>query len=96
MPTWTMNFSCADLFQPQRWRWVARRRAASPGPELSARRAEAMRGLFPKLASWIDRQTTMTAMAEAHSYLSQAADLGDLERRIREVERRSSAPRWSQ
>jgi len=105
MPTWTLNFSCAGLFQPRRWRWGAKHRAApawgntgpvSPGPEVSARRAEAMRGLFPKLASWIDRRRHAASMGEIHGYLSQATDLGDLERRIHQVERRQGTARWSQ
>jgi len=97
MRTWTSIFSCPGLIQPRRWRWGARRGVApeladtarvSPAPEVSVRRAEAMRALFPKLASWIDRQGHAAAMGEIHYYLSQATDLVDLEQRIRQVERR--------
>jgi hypothetical protein len=70
--------------------------SASPSPEVSERRAEAMRGLFPKLAMWIDRQGHAATMGEAHDYLSQATDLPDLERRIRETERRQGTARWPQ
>jgi hypothetical protein len=55
-----------------------------------------MRGLFPKLAMWIDRQGHAATMGEAHDYLSQATDLPDLERRIRETERRQGTARWPQ
>jgi hypothetical protein len=106
MPTWTLSLSCSRLFKPRQWlRGVKPRPAesasagidsAASGPDVSARRAEAMRGFFPKLALWIDQQGYAAEMAEAHSYLSQATDLGELERRIRVIERRSGATRWRQ
>jgi hypothetical protein len=75
-----------------------RAEAAPPAPirEVSARRAEAMRGFFPKLASWIDQHAFASEMNEVNRYLSQATDIQDLERRIRDIERRSGTPRWFQ
>jgi hypothetical protein len=54
---------------------------------VSARRAEAMRGFFPKLFSWFADQFDMARMREVESYLAQATDLCDLENRIRRLER---------
>lgn len=102
MPTWTLNFPGAALFGARRWRLTCRRSkvaAAVPpqaGPEVSRRRAEAMRGFFPKLASWIDQRGFAAEMTEVNRYLSQATDICDLERRIRDVERRSGGSRWFQ
>jgi hypothetical protein len=106
MPTWTLSFFCAGLFDPRRWRWSPKRRdiaplraeAAPPAPsrEVSARRTEAMLGFFPKLASWIDQHAFTSEMNEVNRYLSQAADLQDLERRIRDIERRNGTSRWYQ
>jgi hypothetical protein len=106
MPTRTLNFPGAGLLAARWWCWSPRRNetaalqvAAAPAPtgrEVSARRAEAMRGFFPKLASWIDHHGFAAEMSEVDRYLSQAADLPDLERRIRDIERRSGTPRWFQ
>ena len=106
MPTWTLNFFGAGLCDVRRWRWSPRRSdtapmravAASPVPsrQVSARRAEAMRGFFPKLASWIDQHAFASEMNEVNRYLSQATDIQDLERRIRDVERRGYTSRCFQ
>jgi hypothetical protein len=61
---------------------------------VSERRAEAMRGFFPKLSAWLSRQSYMAEMREVDRYLSQASDIFDLERRIRRVERQGSGARW--
>jgi len=106
MPTWTLSLSCSRLFTPRQWlRGVKPRPAesasagigsAASSPEVSARRAEALRGFFPKLACWVDQQGYSAEMVETHSFLSKATDVGDLERRIRVIERRNGAARWSQ
>lgn len=57
--------------------------------EVSRRRAEAMRRFFPKLASWYEHRSYMAGMRDVDRYLSQSCDLADLERRIRDVERRA-------
>jgi len=58
--------------------------------DVSERRSEAMRGFFPKLASWYEHRSYMAGMRDVDRYLSQSCDLVDLERRIRDVERRGS------
>lgn len=106
MPTWTLSLLGAGLFDTRRWCRGPRRSdaasmstvAAPPGPsrEVSARRSEAMRGFFPKLASWIDQHAFASEMHEVERYLARATDLQDLERRIRDIERRNGTPRWTQ
>jgi hypothetical protein len=56
-------------------------------PVAANRRAEAMRGFFPKLSLWISNRIHASRMREVESYLSQATDLADLERRIARIER---------
>src|SRR5262245_13665174 len=63
-------------------------RPESP-PEVSKRRAEALRGFFPKLAVWLDNRIHFARMREVERYLSEANDPVDLERRIAEIERSS-------
>lgn len=62
--------------------------------EVSKRRAEAMRGFFPKVTAWMAKRSYLAEMSSVDRYLSQANDLFDLERRIRDVERRGAAARW--
>lgn len=62
--------------------------------EVSERRAAAMRGMFPKVSAWMAKRSYLAEMSEVDRYLSRATDLFDLERRIRQVERRGSAPGW--
>ena len=62
--------------------------------EVSQRRAEAMRGFFPKLASWYEHRSYMAEMRDVDRYLSQSCDLADLERRVRDVERRGAGSGW--
>lgn len=58
---------------------------------VAKRRAEAMRSFFPKLAVWLSNRITFSRMREIESYLAEATDLVDLERRIAKIERGS---RW--
>ena len=62
--------------------------------DVSRRRAEAMRGFFPKLAAWYEHRSYMADMHDVDRYLSQSSDLADLERRIRDVERRAAGSGW--
>lgn len=62
--------------------------------EVSQRRAEAMRGFFPKLASWYEHRSYMAQMRDVDRYLSQSSDLADLERRVRDMERRAAGSGW--
>ena len=101
MSAWTLKFDSAGLFGVFHWRRPAAARAARPvvvrptvSREVSERRSEAMRGFFPKLASWYEQRMHMADMREVDRYLSQSSDLVDLERRIHEIERRDSASRW--
>jgi CRP-like cAMP-binding protein len=62
-------------------------RADAAPRAVAARRAEAMRRFFPKLASWFADQFDNARMRAVERYLSQATDLCDLEQRIRRLER---------
>lgn len=55
---------------------------------LGERRAAALRTLFPMLFSMVARRSDLWQAITIERYLSQATDIVDLERRIREVERR--------
>ena len=101
MSAWTLKFDSACLFDFLPWR----RTMAAAGPraaivrppasrEVSERRAEAMRGFFPKVSAWMAKRSYLAEMREVDRYLGQSADLFDLERRIRDVERRGAAARW--
>jgi hypothetical protein len=59
--------------------------------KVAARRAEAMRAFFPKLAIWLETRFHFARMREIERYLSQSTDLVDLERRIAQIERNN---RW--
>lgn len=106
MATWTLNLQTAGIFDFLR---RSARTActkpifavaseaparATPSREVSRRRAEAMRAFFPKLSSWMARHGHLSEMSEVDRYLSQSTDIFDLERRIREIERRGSTTRW--
>ena len=73
---------------------TAMRSGVSAPREVSNRRAEAMRGFFPKVTAWMAKQSYLAEMSSVDRYLSQANDLFDLERRIRDVERRGATARW--
>ena len=65
----------------------------APQPELdeqtmARRRAEALRGFFPKVFSWFASRWDLVGMSEVNHYLSLATDPADLEQRIRRLERR--------
>lgn len=110
MATWTLSLRTASLFDRLRQRCGApstrmrsgRRsdRAAAadtdPARAVSRRRAEAMRRFFPKLSSWMAHHSHLSELAEVDRYLSQSTDIFDLERRIRDVERRGGATGWFQ
>lgn len=59
---------------------------------LERRRAEALRGFFPKVFTWLASRWDLDGMSEVNHYLSQADDLEDLERRIRRLEQRRHFP----
>lgn len=55
---------------------------------LAERRAQALRSLFPLLFSLYARRSDLWQAIATERYLSQAANLADLEQRIQEVQRR--------
>jgi hypothetical protein len=103
MSTWTLKFGSAsilDFFHG----WRAEGETAGAGfvatapakdPQVSQRRSEAMRGFFPKLAAWYSRRSYESEMRAIDAYLSQAANLADLENRIRCLERQRSSGFWN-
>ncbi len=70
---------------------AARPTPQDPARAVAARRAEAMRSLFPKLFSWFADRFDDARMREVERYLSQATDLCDLEQRIRRLERNTAS-----
>jgi hypothetical protein len=54
---------------------------------LSQRRGEALRALFPKLASWFEAGVERARRREIEAYLSRSTDIADLERRIFRLQR---------
>ena len=101
MAAWTLKFDGAGLLgflhlrRPAAFRAAPARSGAMQAREVSERRAAAMRGLFPKLSAWMAKRSYLAEMSAVDRYLSQATDLFDLERRIRDMERRGSASGWS-
>jgi hypothetical protein len=57
-----------------------------PNPHLAARRAQALRRLFPKLSSWFASTRDSICISEINEYLAQASNVTDLEQRIRLIE----------
>ena len=55
---------------------------------MARRRAEALRGFFPKVFTWFASRWDLVGMSEVNHYLSMATDAADLEQRIRRLERR--------
>jgi hypothetical protein len=55
---------------------------------LSKRRSEALRALFPKLASWFETSNERARRQEIEAFLYQAKDISDLEWRICWLQRR--------
>lgn len=92
MGTWTLEFGGAGLFDLLRGRKSPARPAkavattAADTRRISERRAEAMRGFFPKLSAWLAHHSYLAEMREVERYLSQSSDIFDLERRIRRIE----------
>ena len=60
--------------------------ALAANPHLAARRAQALRSLFPKLSSWFGSRRDALLIGEINEYLSQADNVTDLEQRIRVIE----------
>lgn len=58
----------------------------APNPHLAARRAQALRSMFPKLSSWFASRRDSLCMGEINEYLAQASNVTDLEQRIRVIE----------
>jgi hypothetical protein len=58
----------------------------APNPHLAARRAQALRSLFPKLSSWFASKRDSMCISEIDAYLAQARNVTDLEQRIRVIE----------
>ena len=69
--------------------------AATPSESLGERRASALRRMFPMLFSMYARRSDLWHAIAIERYLSQATDIADLERRIRDVERRRQF-NWSE
>ena len=101
MAAWTLKFDGGGLLgflhlrRPAAAPAVAAASAAAVQRGLPERRAEAMRGFFPKLSAWMAKRSYLAEMSAVDRYLSQATDLFELERRIREIERRGSASDWA-
>lgn len=55
-------------------------------PHLAARRAQALRSMFPKLSSWFGSRRDALYIGEINEYLAQASNVTDLEQRIRLIE----------
>ncbi len=60
--------------------------SAAPNPQLEARRAEALRGMFPKLSYWFASRYAALGINEINDYLAQATNVTDLEQRIRAIQ----------
>lgn len=58
----------------------------APNPHLAARRAQALRSMFPKLSSWFGSRRDALYIGEINEYLAQASNVTDLEQRIRKIE----------
>jgi Protein of unknown function (DUF3563) len=66
-----------------------------PHESLGERRSSALRKLFPMLFSMYARRSDLWQAIAVERFLSQATDIADLERRIRDVERRRQF-HWSE
>ena len=69
---------------------VVAKSLAAESPSLGERRGEVLRGLFPKLVSWMETAAERLRRREIEDYLGQSTSLADLEERIRRLERQSS------
>jgi hypothetical protein len=95
MATWTLKFGHGlfDFLHLRKPAAVRAQRAAFAPPQasraVSERRAQAMRGFFPKLSAWLAHHSYLAEMSEVDRYLSQANNIFDLEQRIRRIERQA-------
>lgn len=95
MATWTLKFGAGlfDLLHLRRPAAARAPRGAVVTPptsrQVSERRAQAMRGFFPKLSAWLAHHSYLADMREVDRYLSQADNIFDLEQRIRRIERQA-------
>ena len=96
MATWTLKFGAGlfDLFHRNKPAPTRLGRSALTMPPISPRRvserrAQAMRGFFPKLSAWLTHHSYLAEMREVDRYLSQATNVFDLEQRIRRIERQA-------
>jgi hypothetical protein len=86
-PDSDMSGACSIL-QPGAERAVASTlRSNKQTSALSQRRGEALRALFPKLASWFEASVERARRREIEAYLSRSTDIADLERRILRLQR---------
>lgn len=92
MATWTLKSDAGwfdRLFHrhgPAPARTAAGALTPPTSRQVGERRAQAMRGFFPKLSAWLAHHSYLAEMREVDRYLSQANDIFDLERRIRRLE----------
>jgi len=92
MATWTVKFGHGlfDFLHLRRPAAARAQRAPFADPQgsraVSQRRADAMRGFFPKLSAWLAHHSYLADMSEVDRYLSQASNMLDLEQRIRRIE----------
>jgi hypothetical protein len=97
MATWTLKFGTglADVFHKRKPAPARPRQSALTSPPVSRRtserRAEAMRGFFPKLSGWLAHHSYLAEMRAVDRYLSESTDIFDLERRIRRLEYQTGA-----
>ena len=56
--------------------------STAPNQQLAARRAEALRDMFPKLSNWFASRYAALSINEINDYLAQASNVTDLEQRI--------------
>ena len=64
-------------------------------PEMTQRRTEALRNLFPMLFGWLASRAELAPMHQASEFLAEASNLIDLEQGIRMVEQRRAYVRKS-
>ena len=96
MISWTFNSLSGFFARPSSKSTVPVAPKATPAdapaplvqgdPHLTARRAEALRNMFPKLSSWFGSRRDALLIGEINEYLSQATNVTDLEQRIRVIE----------
>ena len=76
----------AKAVQPVRVPAAALAPSVVSNQQLEARRAEALRGMFPKLSNWFASRYAALSINEINDYLAQASNVTDLEQRIRVVQ----------